>query len=200
MAVTRQSDVTAQIPQIWAADLYSQAENLTFWQKFEGPEGSSMPIIRKDDLEKAPGDTIKYDLVLALTGAGSTGDTTLSDGNEEKLTFNQTSMAVSAWKHAVRWSFLSALLITHDMRVTALNQMKKHVAGKIDDDIFKEITGAGVTTLPAAQTFYAGTATTTLTVADTDAAGRLKLNDLSDIKAFAQANIKMRASAARWWG
>ena len=31
MAVTTKSDVTNQIPALWSTDLYSQAENMTFW-------------------------------------------------------------------------------------------------------------------------------------------------------------------------
>jgi len=31
-----------------------------------------MPVIRRDDLEKNPGDTVRVDIVLALTGAAVT--------------------------------------------------------------------------------------------------------------------------------
>src|SRR3954462_7012313 len=118
MAAGRKADYSAQIPQVWAQDLYSQAENLTFWHNLEGPEGSSMPIIRKDDLTKQAGDTIKYDIVLALTSAGLTGDTTLLDGQEEKLKFRQQSVSVDALRNGVRWLKLGKILISHDMRNT----------------------------------------------------------------------------------
>lgn len=188
MAAGRKADYTNQIPSIWALDLFSEAENLTFWHQFEGPVGSSMPVIRRDDLTKSPGDTIKFDIVLALTGAGSTGDTTLSDGNEEKMKFRQQSVTVDMLKHAVRWSDLSEAIITHDMRTTAKNQLAKWLAGKLDDSIFTEFTGASV---PTQNKWFAGTATSRDTVADTDAGGRLKLSDISDIKAFAQSELKI---------
>lgn len=190
MAVGKKADYTAQIPSIWAADLFSQAENLTFWHNMEGPPGSSMPILRRDELEKEAGDTIKFDIVLALTGAGMTGDTALLEGNEEALKFRQTSMTVDSLQHAVRWSKLAQKLITHDMRTTGLNQLSKWLAGKLDDAIFSEISGAG-TTMPTKNLWAAGTATTRDTVADTDAGGRLTLDTLTELKAYAQVDLKI---------
>jgi N4-gp56 family major capsid protein len=200
MAVLKRADVPNQIPQLWAADLFSQAENLTFWQRFEGPEGSSMPLIRKDDLEQQAGDTIKIDIVLALTGTGATGDTALLDGNEEKMAFRQFSFAVDSLQHALRWSKLGKILINKNMRGTAVNQLSKWLAGKLDDRCMATFTGMTVggftpslatAALPTTMNWFAGTATTAATVADTDAAGRLKLNDISDIKAYAQTNNKI---------
>lgn len=198
MAVGRKADYSNQIPSLWASDLYAQAEKLTFWNRFEGPEGSSMPVIRRDELSQGPGDTIKYDISLALTGAGTTGDTTLSEGNEEEVKLRQISLTVTAIKHAVRWSFLAENLITHDMRGIALNKLKRWLAGAIDNRMFYELTGGDVsaigttgltaTTLPTTAKWFAGTATSIGTVADSDAVGRLKLADISDIKAYAQTN------------
>lgn len=150
MAVTRKTDVAGMIPTIWATDLYAQSEKATFWHRFEGPQGSSMPIIRRDDLEKGVGDTVKLDIVLALTGAGLAGDTDtgLLDGNEEKLKFRQASYTVNTVRHGVRWSKLGKIMINHDMRSTALLQLRKWLSGKLDDRVFKELTGTGVTTLP----------------------------------------------------
>lgn len=200
MAQTRRAAVAQQIPQLWAADLYSQAEDLTFWQKFEGPQGSSMPLIRKDDLEKKAGDTIKVDVALALVGAGATGDTALLAGNEEALGFRQFSFGVDSLQHAVRWSKLGKILIDHDMRGVALNQLQKWLAGKLDDRVFSTFTGETIggyvpsitaANLPTAMKWFAGTATSVATVADTDAVGRLKLGDISDIKAYAQVVNKI---------
>lgn len=190
MAVTRKADVASQIASIWAADLYSQAESLTFWHNFEGPEGSSMPVIRKDDFTKTPGDTIKVDIVLALTGSGQTGDTTSVEGNEEDLKFRQNSFSVSQLSHGVRWTELAELLNIHDMRSAALNQLRKWLAGKLDGQVWTEISGAG-TTIPDANKWAAGTATSRNTVADTDAGGRLTLKTITELKAYAQTELKL---------
>src|SRR5206468_1032366 len=103
------------------------------------------------------------------------------DGQEEKLKFRQQSVSVDALRNGVRWSKLGKILISHDMRNTALNQLKKWLAGKLDDAIFTEITKASQ---PSINLWAAGSATTRDTIADGDATGRLKLNDISDIKAY----------------
>jgi N4-gp56 family major capsid protein len=149
MAVTNRAAAAVSVPQLWSADLFSQAEDLTFWHNLEGPPGSTMPILRRDDLTKEPGDTIKFDITLALTSAGMTGDTALLEGNEEALKFRQTSVTVNSLQHAARWTKLTQALITHDMRTTALNQLRKWLAGKLDNAIFTEFAGLGATDLRA---------------------------------------------------
>jgi len=195
MAVTRVADVDSQIAEFWASDLYSQAEKLTFWNKFEGPEGSSMPVLRRDDFEKEPGDTIRFDIVMALTGAGTTGDIVLTEGNEEEVKFRQISMGLTSLKHAVRWSWMSELMITHNMRVTALNQLRKWLAGKIDERIFATFTGMTIggfvptttaANLPTTMLWYSGAATSIVTI--TESTDNISLNDISEMKAYAIQN------------
>lgn len=193
MAVGTRSSYSASIPQLWAYDLFAQAEFLTFWSTFEGPPGSSSPILRRDDLAKSPGDTIKFDIVLALTGTGMTGDVALLEGNEEALKIRQTSLTVDSKQHAVRWSDLAEVLIDHDMRTTAQNQLAKWWAGQMDNAIFAEFAtpGGSVANLPTSAQWFAGSATTIGTVADGNGTGRLQLTDLTDIKAFAVTDRKL---------
>lgn len=190
MTATLASTVTAQVPQLWDSLLLAQAENRTFWKKFEGPEGSSSAIIRKDDLTKTAGDTIKMDMVLALTSSFITGDTTALVGNEEALKFRQNSVTVTALADAVRWSELVEATINYDMRSTALNQMQKHLAEKLDNDIWSELTGGG-TTIPAVNEWYAGVATSVNTLVNTAGNGAMTLSDVSDARAYAQATLKI---------
>lgn len=197
MAVTRKADVTSQIATVWSKKVYTQAEKLTFWQKWEGPEGSNMPLVRKDDLEGGGvGDTIKIDIFLNLTGAGLTGDTTLLEGNEEKQVIRQTSLTATRLKHAVRVGDLANLLIAYDLRQKAYQGLSRWLAGKLDDRIFNEMTGnGGGTVIPTKNKWAAGTATTRDTVADTDAGGRMTLDDISRIKAYAQTELKIEPLA-----
>ncbi len=192
MATGRKADYAASIPQIWADGLFAQAENMTFWSSYEGGPGTGLPIVRRDELEKEAGDTIKMDIVLALQGTGLTGDLagSLLEGNEEALKIRQTSFSVDSLQHAVRWTKLAQKLITHDMRSVAQGQLSKWLAGKLDDQIFTELSGAG-TTIPTKNLWAAGTATTRLGVADTDTGGRLTLNTLTELKAYAQVELKM---------
>lgn len=204
MTVTYKADVDPMIPEIWAKDLYAEAENLTFFHRFEGPSGSTMPVIRRDDLEKQPGDTIKLDIVRALTGAGLTGSTTggnLLDGNEEAMSFRQMSFTVDALRHGVRWEKLGKILITHDMRGTALRQLRKWLAGKLDDDIFTTLSAkpavAGGT--PFKNVLYADTATdlnvaTAVGDASEDAVevtNVLTLDFITKAKAYAKTELKI---------
>lgn len=193
MAVTQRTDVQAQIAKLWGERLFYQAEKRTFWSRFEGGPGSNSPLVRMDDLERKVGDTVYVDIALALTGAGATGDTALLEGNEEKIKFRQISVTVDSLQHAVRWTKLGKVLINHDMRKTALNLLRKHLASRLDDAIFNEVSGGSGATLseanlPTTMKWFAGSATSVGTVADTDAGGRLKLNDISDIKAYAATN------------
>lgn len=193
MTVGRVADYGPQTADTWAAGLFAQAENQTFFQGMEGPPGSSMPIIRRDEFGKEAGDTIKFDIVLALTGAGLTGDSSgsLLEGNEEALKFRQNSITVDSLQHAVRWTKLVDKTITHNMRTTAKNQLAKWLAGKLDNQIFSELTGNGIATLPTTAKWAAGTATSRNTVADSDAGGRLTLDTLTELKAFAQVENKL---------
>jgi N4-gp56 family major capsid protein len=150
-----------------------------------------MPIIRKDDLMKGAGDTIKMDIVLALTGTGITGDVVATEGNEEKMKLRQMSVPVDKIAHALRWTELSQVLIQHDLRVTALNQLAKWLAGKLDTDIFNELSGNGTSVIPTSGKWFAGTATSRNTIADSNAAGRLTLATLTELKAYAQTELKI---------
>jgi len=189
MAVTRKSDVQIAVPQLWSARLLAEAEKMTTFHRFEGPEGSNMPVIRKDELIGQPGDTIKVDLVLALTNAGTdaarTSESTLLEGNEEKVVFRQMSFSPAILKHGVRWSKVSAIQITHSMRQTALAQLKKWLAGKLDNKVFAEFTGSG-STIPTQNLWFAGAATSIGTV--TSALG-VTLSDISDMKAYAKTQL-----------
>jgi N4-gp56 family major capsid protein len=194
MAVTRESDVADQTPDIWKTKLYAQAEKLTFFHRFEGSEGSNMPVIRVDDLEKRPGDNVYVDIVLALTGAGLTGDTDqgLLDGNEEKLVFRQNSFSTEALRHGVRWTKLGKIRINHKMRSTALNQLKKWLAGKFDDAIFKEFSGDGVTTtLPSSYKTAAGGPATAAAPSDVAAGDIIDLDMVTDLKALAKVDRRI---------
>ena len=199
MSVTRLADVADQVPEIWAKDLYAQAEKLTFWHRYEGPSGSSMPLVRRDDLEKQPGDTVRLDIILALTGSGLTGSTSngLLDGNEEKMKYRQTSFTVDALRHGVRWEKLGKILINHEMRGSALQQLRKWLAGKLDDAVFDELSGAGDTVIPYKNILVANT-TTTLDIGsasidddDVEAGNFLTLDLITAAKAYAKVELQM---------
>lgn len=193
MTVTKRAAIGNQIATLWSSQLFYQAEKRTFWHKHEGPENSGKPVVRKDDLTRQAGDKIRLDIALALTGTGSTGDTGLLEGFEEDPKFRQLEITVDSMQHAVRWSKLGRVLIGHNMRQAGLALLEKHLAGRLDDQVFNEFSGGTGATyteanLPTTMKWFAGSATSIATVDNTDAAGRLKLNDISAIKAYAATN------------
>lgn len=190
MATTRAADVADQTPEIWAADLFAEAEDMTFFQNWEGAPGSGMPIIRNDELSTKAGDTIRTDIVLALDGTGQVGDTTSLEGNEEELRFRQSVFTPEMLSHGVRWTEKTEIVINHNMRTTAKNQLAKWLAGKLDTQVFNELSGAG-TTIPDANKWAAGSATSRATVADGDTTGRLTLKTLTELKAYAQTELRI---------
>jgi len=190
MAVGRAADYADQTPEIWAKRLYIEAQRLTFWHRMEGPEGSGAPLIRKDELLDKPGDTIRTDIVLALTGAGGTGDATFTEGNEEELRMRQTSFSPTLLRHGVAWTELAEAVNLHSLRGSAQRVLSRWMAGELDDRVWNELTGAG-TTIPTKNKWFCGTATSRDTVADTNAGGRFTLDTLTELKAYAQVEIKI---------
>lgn len=188
MATTLFTDVDDSVPKIWSSFLRAEAQNLTFWNRFEGPEGSSMPVIRKDELTSKAGDTIYTDLVLALTGAGVSGDTNLLVGNEEKLKFRQNSFTVSEVANAAEWSEYAQKHNIHDLRNTSLRQLAKWLADRLDDDLFAEFTGDGNVALPTANVYLAGA---NATIAGVDTADIPTLDEISEVKSYAQTDLRI---------
>jgi N4-gp56 family major capsid protein len=182
--ITDLADVTALTPELWGPKLFAEAEKMTFWGAHEGPEGSSMPIIRKDDLEKTVGDKINIDAVAKLTEAGLTGDVTVggtTEGNEEELRFVQQAVTVDTLRKGVLWTKLGKIMITHDMRATALRQLRKWLAGSLDESIWTALTT--VSSYPGGQVTGPGGANATTDIQATDV---LTLDYLVDLKAFAR--------------
>lgn len=189
MAVLRIADIADQIPEIWSTEIYHEAESETWWGRFEGPPGSMMPGVRKDDLLMRAGDTIRTDIFLKLQGAGVTGDTPL-EGNEEKLRSRQMTLGVTRYKHGVREDELAEIQSIHDLRSIVGTKLKLWLAGLLDDLVWDEVTGVG-TTIPDGNKWAAGTASSRATVADTDAGGRLTLTSISEAKAYAKTQLKI---------
>jgi len=206
VGVGRYADFTAQVKTIWEDELYAQAEDLTFWHKFEGAE--NMPIIRKDELREEPADTIKFDAILSLAEEGSTDEVTLTEGNEEKLVMRQESFGVDILKHGVRWNFVAEKMVTHRMRENAKNQLAKWVAGRIDNRIFACLTGetlnaytptlpkppaagASGAYLPDSYRLAAGGPTTDAVPGDVASTDLLTLDGIVELKALASTENKI---------
>lgn len=197
MAVLTAADVAAITPELWSDALLAEAERQTTFGAYEVAEGEHGAIVRKDDLTKEPGDQINMDLVMALTGDGIRGDTTPLEGNEEKPKFRQNSLTVSQLRHGTAYTRLADILSLHNKRTVNMRQLAKWLAGKIDDSRWAEFTGntnprtgAAGTTIPTANKWFAGSATSRATVADGDTTGRLTLKSISEARSYLSTEIK----------
>lgn len=92
------SDIQPHIPILYGRMMLDQAFLTTFWNRFEGPEGSSNPVVAKEDLVKEHGDRIRIHTSKDLVGEGVEGNSTLL-GNEEDLEFDHQDVLIDQWRH-----------------------------------------------------------------------------------------------------
>lgn len=172
--VATANSIDLAVPELWNAKLYMQAQREMFWAQFEGPEGSGMPVIRKDDLSKDAGDVIHIQTIKNLTGSGVTGESTLQ-GNEEKLSLAQTDLTIDWLRHAVAISKRSKKRINFDFVIQAAQPLlSRMMSTKMDADMFT-LFGTATTAI------FAGDASSTGTL---DASDTLSTTTLDRIKTF----------------
>lgn len=123
MSTTDKTAVARAIPTVYGRKILTEARKTAFLTKFEGAEGSGMPIVVKEELTKEPGDTIRITTVKNLTGAGVSGDTTL-EGSEEALVIDDVEVAITQYRHAVRYNKTArqqSILALADLSVDGLS-------------------------------------------------------------------------------
>jgi hypothetical protein len=76
MAITSFGTNDAQTVKLWSSLTFRDMLKATLVYKFLGT-GKSAILMRLSDLEKTAGDTIKYDLLMQMSGNGITGDYSL---------------------------------------------------------------------------------------------------------------------------
>ena len=153
MALTRLVDVDKAIPELWAKELLIDAEKQMFWKDYEGAQGSGMPIIRKDELTKQAGDTVRIITMSHLTGAGQTGDTANLTDNEEALSIGEIVLTLAIKAHAVKYTKYAGKQAIFDIRSAAQGRLAYWLADKLDQSMFK------VASLSATYNLYGGSAT-----------------------------------------
>lgn len=149
MATTEFGVNSPQAVKIWSKLLLRETIYKTFFKKFMG-SGEDSIIQLLTDLEKVAGDTIKYDLLMQMTGYGVNGDTPLL-GNEEAMVYRQDSVAVDQRRHGHAFRRMSQQRTLHDMRVDARKNLSDWWAGKLDELLFGQLAGtfSAATTAPS---------------------------------------------------
>ena len=198
MAVTEFGTSSAHNVLIWSKTTMREALKGTyFFKKFLGNDEYSI-IQRLTDLEKSAGDTIKYDLLMQMSGDGVTGDNRLK-GNEEALVYYQDSIVLDQLRHAHAFKRMSQKRTLHALRKAASRNLGMWWSTKWEEYMFRYL--CGDTTVNHAQaglapdsTHYimSGDVTSTGTIATDEgnlgANDQLKLEDLDYAKEKAVTN------------
>ena len=100
MATTSYGVNSPSAVKLWSRKLFREALKNTTMAKYMGESSDSM-IQVLNDAKKGPGDSIRYQLRMQLSGAGVLGDGTL-EGNEEALTVYTDTVLIDQLRHAVR--------------------------------------------------------------------------------------------------
>jgi N4-gp56 family major capsid protein len=139
MAVTAFGTNDAQAVKLWSTVTMREALKATMMNKLMG-SGKRAIIQRLTELEKSAGDTIKYDLLMQMTGSGVEGDNRMRD-NEEPLVYYQDSVAIDQLRNAHAFRRMSQQRTLHDMRMDAKSNLADWFAGKFDSYGFRCLCG-----------------------------------------------------------
>ena len=125
---------------LWSRKLFREALKNTTMAKYMG-EGSDNMIQVLNDTKKGPGDSIRYQLRMQLSGSGVLGDGTL-EGNEEALTVYTDTALIDQLRHAVRSAGkMTEQRIPFSVREEARMGLQDWWADRIDTAIINQLCG-----------------------------------------------------------
>ena len=165
MADTTFGTGAAEAVKRWSGVLVVELPRHIYWAKLMKENTPETVIEVKRDLQKNPGDRIRFTLLRKLAGAGVSGDTQM-EGAEEALVYYSDDVTIDQRRNAVRLAGrMTERRVAFNLRMDAKNTLRTWMAETIDDDIF-----SGFALSPAAsRTLYAAgrTSVAGLTAADT---------------------------------
>ena len=129
-------------PILWSLKVYEEAKAMMFWERFSGPEGSGMPVIKKTELLTKAGQTINISQMANLTGSGVSGESTLR-GNEEQMVLRQVQVSPEWYRHAVAATRKAERQINQEFRGKAQGLLSYWMAQQQDDSMWTCARGAG---------------------------------------------------------
>ena len=162
MATTSYGVNSPSAVKLWSRKLFREALKNTTMAQYMG-EGSSNMIQVLNDTKKGPGDSIRYQLRMQLSGNGVLGDGTL-EGNEEALTVYTDTALLNQLRHAVRSAGkMSEQRIPFSVREEARMGLQDWWSDRLDTAIINQLTGTTAvsdTRLTGGNATVAPTATT----------------------------------------
>lgn len=124
----------------WSEGTDAEVLKKVSWFKYVGKKSTAL-LQWKDQLEKAPGDTITFGLRMQLNEAPRTEGETL-EGNEQSLRYFDHSITINECVDAVRFNRkMSAQRVAHDLRSDAKDGVSDQLANALDTSFFNQIAG-----------------------------------------------------------
>lgn len=130
----------AQAVKLWSKVLYK--ETLAYTHLFKNFLGDTEDAIfyNHNDLEKSAGDSIKYDILLDLIGPGVSGSN-IAERNGEAMVFKQNSINIDQHRFPVGFDLMSQQRTIHQLRESAMTQLKKHWGKFYESMMFRYLGG-----------------------------------------------------------
>ncbi|MEA3427702.1 MAG: N4-gp56 family major capsid protein [Thermodesulfobacteriota bacterium] len=138
---------SAQNVNIWSKLTFREVLKATNFRKYLGKSKRSI-IQRVLDLEKTAGDTMKYDLLMQMVGAGVKGDNRMRD-NEEPLVYEQDSLKIDQLRNAHSFRRMSQQRTLHSLRTDGKENLADWFSGILNAYMFRYL--GGDTTINHAQ-------------------------------------------------
>jgi len=127
--------------QVWSKQLYTDARENLYLNRFIGKEGSGSIIEEKTDLLADKGYKITFGLGIKLSGSGVTGDNEL-EGNEEEMTDYAETIEIDQIRNAIRLTGkMDEKKNAYEMRTSAKNRLSTWMAETIEQDLFYKLCG-----------------------------------------------------------
>lgn len=172
--VTGVADIDNAIPDKWAAGIFLDGVDHTFWKKFMGTEGSKKPIITKN-LFAPKGDNtnnVIFNTLAQMYSRGVSGESTLQ-GNESKLKTGVFCITPELYRNAYGITKKSTYQANFDQIKMAGENVKEWVTREISHQIFEQIKSDG-----ASQVSYANSRTSIDTLTTKDKFGTTEIDIL----------------------
>jgi len=154
------------IPEFWSERLFDDGIKKAFWgSRFEGSEGSSKPIITKDDFTKGPGDAIHFQVLSEIISSGVTGETSL-EGSEDKLSMSQFNLTVDWIRNGIAFTENLERRVNFSAVKVCRQKLSTWLANYIDGSMFLQLVST-----ESPDTIYAGDAASEAALSDNDIFG-----------------------------
>jgi N4-gp56 family major capsid protein len=149
---------TNLIPKLWASKIWKEGKKKSFFDKLTAKDGSNV-IHVNTDLSKARGDKVNFGLLMRLSGAGVSGNTTLK-GAEEAMTTYDFGVTINQYRNAVTMYDFDTQKSAYEMYPLIKEALVDWLGDWKDNKVITVATASPTAT----EVLYAGDATSEATI------------------------------------